>query len=116
MPDDLATVLDIVLACRRVSRFLVGTSELEFLENEEKHWAVASQLLLVGEAVRRLSDSFCDSRPAIPWPQIAGMRNRLIHQYDKINWTLVWRTAKEDIPRLLTELEPLINLSEGDND
>jgi uncharacterized protein with HEPN domain len=108
MPDDLATVLDVVLACRRISRFLTGTNEASFLKDEEKHWAVASQLLVVGEAVRRFSDDFRNAMPTIPWPQIAGMRNRLIHQYDKISWSLVWKTASQDIPKLLADLDPLV--------
>jgi uncharacterized protein with HEPN domain len=107
MADEKATVLDIVLACRRVLRFIAGVDEPTFLANEEKHWAVASQLLIIGEAVRRLSDDFRSRFPQIPWPQVAGMRNRLIHQYDQINWALVWKTADEDVPALLAELEPL---------
>ncbi len=109
MPGDAATVLDIVLACRRIGRFLAGTDESAFFDDEEKQWAVVSQLLLVGEAARRLSDDFRENKTNVPWQQIAGMRNRLIHQYDNINWTLVWKTAKEDVSRLLAILEPLVD-------
>lgn len=108
MNADPATVLDIVIACRRIERFLTGVEEAEFTSAEEKHWAVVSQLTLIGEAVRRLSTEFCDSQPQLPWRQIAGMRDRLIHAYDKINWSLVWKTAKQDVPRLLAVLEPLV--------
>ena len=114
MPDDAATILDIVIACRRVLRFTADVDDADFLRNEEKHWAVCSQLLLIGEAARRLADELRSEHPAIPWPQIAGMRNRLVHQYDKINWVLVWKTAIEDIPMLLAELEPLVQDELGD--
>jgi uncharacterized protein with HEPN domain len=107
MEGDLATVLDIVLASRRIVRFVAGYDEAGFLAAEEKRWAVVSQLTISGEAVRRLSDEFCKVHATIPWRQIAGMRDRLIHGYDKIDWLLVWRTATEDVPRLLAELEPL---------
>jgi uncharacterized protein with HEPN domain len=103
-----ATVLDIVLAVRRIARFMAGCYQAAFEAAEEKRWAVVSQLSIIGEAVRRLSDGFRDSRPQIPWRQIAGMRDRLVHGYDKINWSLVWVTATSDVPRLLTELEPLV--------
>jgi len=83
MPDDAATIVDIVLACRRVQRFVAEVDEAAFVGNEEKHWAVASQLVLIGEAVRRLSEAFRAAHPNIPWPLIAGMRNRLTHEYDK---------------------------------
>ena len=108
MADDAATTVDIVLACRRIGRFMAGADEAAFHIDEQKHWAVVSQLLLIGEGVRRLSDAFRDDRPQIPWRQIAGMRDRLIHQYDKINWSLVWRTAAGDVPRLLAQLKPLV--------
>jgi uncharacterized protein with HEPN domain len=108
MQDDLTTALDIVLAARRIVRFVSGADEAAFQQAEEKHWAVVSQLSIIGEAVRRLSADFRDARPAIPWKQIAGMRDRLVHSYDKINWSVVWITATQDIPKLLAELEPLV--------
>jgi uncharacterized protein with HEPN domain len=108
MDNDVATVLDIVLACRRTARFVAGCDAATFLADEEKHWAVVSQLAIMGEAVRRLSTAFKDARPAIPWRPIAGMRDRLVHGYDKIDWSLVWRTATQDVPRLLAELEPQV--------
>jgi uncharacterized protein with HEPN domain len=108
MPDDAATVLDIVLACRRIVRFTRDTDQISFLADDEKHWAVVSQLMLIGEAVRRLPTDFLDQHPTIPWHQIAGMRNRLIHHYDKIDWPLVWVSVRRDVPPLLAELEPLV--------
>ena len=108
MDGDLATVLDIVLAGRRIARFIAGADETNFATMEEKRWAVVSQLTIIGEAVRRLSDGFLQARPGIAWRQIAGMRDRLVHGYDKINWSLVWLTAAEDVPRLIAELEPLV--------
>lgn len=108
MPDDAATVLDIVLACRRVARFVADSDEASFLADDEKHWAVASQLMLIGEAVRRLSSEFCEQHTSIPWRQIAGMRNRLIHHYDTIDWPLVWTTAVLQVVQLRSELEPIV--------
>lgn len=106
MPADAATVVDIVLASRRIARFLADVEETGFAANEEKRWAVVSQLLVIGEGVRRLSSRFRAQHAQVPWQQIAGMRNRLIHEYDKINWSLVWRTATQDVPPLLEVLEP----------
>ena len=106
MPAEFATILDIVLACRRIGKFLLGVDEASFLLEEEKHWAVASQLILIGEAVGRLSDEFRQANPEVPWIQYAAMRNRLAHQYDAINWSLVWITASTEIPELIAFLEP----------
>ena len=116
MADDAATVVDLVLACRRIRRFIGDVDEPAFNADQEKRWAVVSQLLLIGEAVRRLSEHFRSGHPQIPWRQIAGMRDRLIHDYDKINWSLVWATATADVPSLLAELEPLVSQSEHRDD
>ena len=108
MRDDVATVLDIVLACRRIARFIAGSDQALFLNDERAQWAVASQFTLIGEAAGRLSDEFRDQHGEIPWPKIIGMRNRVVHGYDKIDWHLVWTTANRDIPQLLQLLEPLV--------
>ena len=108
MPDDVATVLDIVLACRRIARFIVDADQTSFLNDEREQWAVASQFTLIGEAAKRLSTEFRDQHPSIPWSKIMGMRNRVVDGYDKIDWPLVWTTARRDIPQLLQLLEPLV--------
>ncbi|MCA9056416.1 MAG: nucleotidyltransferase domain-containing protein [Planctomycetaceae bacterium] len=82
MADDSATILDLLVACRRIERFVTGVDATEFAAREEKCWAVVSQLMLIGEGVRRLSPEFCNAHPVIPWKLVAGMRNQLIHEYD----------------------------------
>jgi uncharacterized protein with HEPN domain len=70
--------------------------------------AVQHQLLVLGEATKRVSDSFRAQHSEIPWSPMARMRDKLIHAYDVVNQDEVWRTATEDIPALLAQLEPLI--------
>jgi uncharacterized protein with HEPN domain len=109
---DEATLLDIAQAARRIVSFVRGVDEASFAANAEKHWAVVAQLLIIDEAVTRLSNEFRSSHPEIAWAKIAGMRNRLIHGYDKIRWDLVWRTATEAVPQLLEQIEPLLPTEE----
>jgi len=109
---DEAILLDIAQAARRIATFVQGVDEASFLANAEKHWAVVAQLLIIGEAVTRLSNEFTSSHPGIEWAKIAGMRNRLIHGYDKIRWEIEWRTATEAVPQLLEQIEPLLPAEE----
>ena len=109
---DEATLLDIAQAARRIVSFVRGVDEASFAANAEKHWAVVAQLLIIGEAVTRLSNEFRSSHPEIAWAKIAGMRNRLIHGYDKIRWDLVWQTATEAVPQSLKQIEPLLPTEE----
>lgn len=105
---DDATLLDIVQAARRIATFIKGVDEAAFMANAEKQWAVVAQLLVIGEAVTRLSEGFTAAHPEIEWARIAGMRNRLIHGYDTIRWEVVWRTATEAVPQLLARIETLL--------
>ena len=100
MRRDEATVADLLEASRRVARFVKGLDEAAFREDEKTVSAVLHQLLVVGEAVRRLSPGFRQSHAEIPWKSIAGMRDVLIHAYDTVDLDEVWRTATEELPRL----------------
>lgn len=63
---------------------------------------------IVGEAASRMSPASRLRHPQIPWAQIAGMRNRLIHGYDFVDYDILWQTVKEDLPALIAALEPLV--------
>jgi uncharacterized protein with HEPN domain len=115
MSDDVASILDIVLACRRIARFVADSDEESFFHDERTHWAVVSQFALIGEAATRLSTEFRDQHHLVPWSKIVGMRNRVVHGYDKIDWHLVWMTANRDIPQLLQLLAPLMQSNDQMN-
>jgi len=69
---------------------------------------VFSQIVIIGEAASRLSAEFLAAQPHIPWRQIIGMRHRLIHGYDQVDWERVWAVVQNDVPSLLSNLEPLL--------
>lgn len=64
---------------------------------------------IIGEAAARVSEDTRKRHPAIPWQDIIGMRNRLIHTYFEIDLNLVWDTVTRDIPPLLAELEKILS-------
>ncbi|MBI4783953.1 MAG: DUF86 domain-containing protein [Oscillatoriophycideae cyanobacterium NC_groundwater_1537_Pr4_S-0.65um_50_18] len=105
---DTATLLDIERAAQKVLRYKQGLDKAIFMEDDKTQSAIVFQLLILGEAVKRLSQDFRTQHPGIPWSLIAGMRDNLIHEYDDIDWNEVWNTANSDIPRLLILLEPLL--------
>jgi uncharacterized protein with HEPN domain len=63
--------------------------------------------VLLGEAVRRLSDEFRAAYPGVPWHRIVGMRNRLIHEYDRVDLEQVWETVTIHVPARIAVLEPV---------
>ncbi|MHC4955142.1 MAG: HepT-like ribonuclease domain-containing protein [Planctomycetota bacterium] len=108
MPRDDATVLDIELACGRIRRFTAGFSRESFLADEKTQSAIVHQLLIIGEAAKRLTTEFQDRHPMVPWRDIAGMRDRLTHHYDAVDLEELWKTTEADIPDLLAHLQPLL--------
>lgn len=108
MNRDAAALLDIAKAAALVREFIAGFDQATFHSDLKTQSSVLYQLLVVGEAVKRLSHELRASFPAVPWSLVAGMRDHLIHAYDAIDWEEVWKTASEDLPGLLEQITPLL--------
>lgn len=65
-------------------------------------------LEIVGEAASHIPESLRQQHPQIPWPQIIGTRNRLVHGYDLVDYDIIWSTITEDLPPLIAELEKIL--------
>ncbi|MEN9521524.1 MAG: hypothetical protein RLZZ381_4112 [Cyanobacteriota bacterium] len=108
MSRDKASLLDIVNAAKRVIQFAEELDKSALATNDEKQSAILYQVIVMGEATKRLSSEFRAQHPEIPWKDIAGMRDILAHQYDRLNINTLWDVIKNDIPEVLTLLEPLL--------
>jgi uncharacterized protein with HEPN domain len=112
MRRDEATLLDIATAARLVLEFKEGMDKAAFLDDVKTQSSILHQLMVMGEAVKRLSDDFRGRHPEISWTLIAGMRDKLIHGYDMVDLEEVWKTANRDVPDLLRWLEPRLPKAE----
>ncbi|RIK09905.1 MAG: hypothetical protein DCC49_04780 [Acidobacteria bacterium] len=113
--DSLAYVIDMIRAAETALRLIAGFDESEFLDDERTRWAVYSQIIVIGEAASRVPRDFCDRYQEIPWSEAAGMRHRLVHGYDSVDWSRVWLTLQRDLPPLLYQLGTLLpNDENGD--
>jgi len=108
MQRDEATLLDIAQAARLVLAFIQGMTKRAFLRDLKTQSSVLYQLVVMGEAVKRLSHEFRAQHPDIPWSLIAGMRDHLTHGYDIVDWDEVWKTVTSDVPDLSAKIEPLL--------
>lgn len=107
MPRDSAVVLDMIRAARLACEFSAGLTKDAFVSDIKTQSAVLHQILVLGEAAKRISDSFKAEHPEIEWKPIAGMRDKVIHDYDDVDVDQVWRTVTNDLPALLVKLRAI---------
>ena len=112
MRRDLSALLDIANAIRHVQSFSENMDRAHFDNDLKTQSAVMLQIVGIGEASRRVSMAFRGQHAELPWPQMMGMRNRLVHEYDVVELDLLWSTIREDLPDLLKKIEPLIAVKE----
>jgi uncharacterized protein with HEPN domain len=99
--DYLADILD---AFDKISQFTQGMTFEDFARDDKTVFAVVRALEIVGEATKRIPQPVRDRQPAVPWRAMAGMRDKLSHDYLGVNLAVVWKTATED----REALKPLI--------
>ncbi len=105
---DAALLLDMLLAAEDAQGFVAGMDEAAFLASALHQSAVIRQITIIGEAANRVSRAFQATQPAIAWPDIIGMRHRLVHGYDEVRLDQVWAVVRHHLPALAATLRPLI--------
>lgn len=99
---------DIEDSISMVEQFLDGVPKADFMKLPEKQAAVVRKMEVIGEAIKQLPMRFRNMHPHIPWKEIAGMRDKLIHGYFGVNLDMVWDAAKNDLPELKRDIKKLL--------
>lgn len=108
MRSEKVYLQDMIDALRELATFVMGVNEPGFQQNPLLRKAVLMQLVIVGEAGNHIGAALQAKYPAIPWADIIGLRNYAVHGYFQMNWEIVWRTAIEDAPALLSGIESIL--------
>ena len=108
MRRDDACVLDMLIAARKIRAFTDGVTLDRFRRDEIMQHGIVPLSDILGEAARHVSDDFRATHPEIPWRQFIGMRNRMVHEYFRVIPAKVWEVVEQEIPSLITRLEPLV--------
>ncbi len=105
---DLESLIDIDFYAKQALAFGDNFTQDEFEVDYKTQAAVMYAIAIMGEATKRLSQEFRLEYPLIPWQEIAGIRNRLVHDYKNIDLDILWQVVTVEIPVLLMSLEPLL--------
>lgn len=116
MQHDHLYLQDILDAAETVATFVARTDRETFLANPEKQSAVAFQFMVIGEAVRNLSDELKDRYPEIPWSNARRLRNLIAHHYFAIDWSIIWDTATSSVPHLRSQVLHLFSVEFEEED
>jgi len=100
---------DIIDAMDSAMKFVEGMEYENFIKDDKTISAVTRKLEIIGEAAKKVPKKVKEDHPLIPWKDMAGMRDKLIHEYSGVDLKRVWNTVKKDIPRLKPLFDEILN-------
>jgi uncharacterized protein with HEPN domain len=106
---------DILDSIAKIEDYTGGVSEVEFLQNTQIQDATIRRLAIMGEAVKHLPKRLRDHYPEVPWRQIAGARDVLIHDYAGVTMQDIWKVIQEDLPGLQSNVRRILEESAGED-
>ena len=116
MQRDIGLLMDFQTAIGRIEKYVAEIDFDGFSSNEMIQDAVIRNITIIGEATTKLSDDLKAKHPNIEWHAIAGMRHRLVHDYNGVNLKLIWNTVKTMVPEFkvsVTKIQAEINVEDG---
>ena len=105
MKNDQVYIKHIKEAVNKIEKYLAGVSFETFSTTDLLIDGVVRELTIIGEAAAKISEEFKENHPKIPFFEMIGMRNRIIHEYFSVNVKTVWETCQSDLPTLKRTLK-----------
>ncbi len=106
--DTIALIEDILEGIHRILSYTNGKTHKEFLADLRTQDAVVRNIEIIGEATKKLPGDFKQNHEDIPWKAIAGTRDKLVHDYFGVNYDVVWRIIRNDLPSLLEKINAIL--------
>jgi len=99
---------DIVAAMESIEEFIAEMDFEDFEGDDKTASAVMRKLEIIGEAVKQVPEEIRQAYPQVPWKEMAGMRDKLIHFYFGVDYSLVWKAITERVPKVKRELQKML--------
>jgi uncharacterized protein with HEPN domain len=96
---------DMLAAIGKIERYTAGMSQESFRQDEKTVDAVVRNVEILGEAARQMPEDFAARHPNVPWRQIAGLRNRIVHDYVGLDLEIIWQVIQHDLLPLRAHLQ-----------
>ena len=101
---------DINNAIDSIKKFIQGMNLEQFKNDDKTSSAVIRKFEIIGEATKNIPDVIKEKYPQIPWKDITGMRDKLIHAYSEVDLNLVWKTIQQRLPELKSFLDDTLEI------
>ena len=111
--DDRVSLVDMLVYAEEAIELLGEASAVDLADNRVLRLALERLVGIVGEAAGRVSPATQQRHPQIPWAQIIGMQNRVVHGYDAMILDRIWDTVKNEMPPLVEQLEAIVGRDPG---
>jgi uncharacterized protein with HEPN domain len=109
--DPIVFLTHILESIALIEKYSSKTTQAKFIKNQALQDSIIRRLEIIGEAVKNLPSGFKSKHADIPWKQMAGMRDILIHQYFDIDLLLTWKVVKHELPSIKKKLLDLMDLA-----
>jgi len=112
--DPSLLVEDIGAAIEKIERYIAGMDMATFTANDKTVDAVVRNLEIIGEAARQIPAAFKESNRDLPWGQIAGLRNRIVHDYFGLDLEMIWHIITSGLPELKATIQEILKRAHSD--
>ena len=108
--QDKQALIDILTAIQQTLKYTQSVNRDRLQQDDEKQAAILYRLIIIGEATKRLSGNLRQQFPEVPWKQMAGLRDVVIHDYDELDFDILWNVVYVNLPDILPKIQKILDI------